>query len=427
MRVLLTSFAQDAHFSPSVPLAWALRTAGHEVRVASQPALTDSIVKAGLTAVPVGRDHRHEPWLHRFGAEILGQHQNADFLEMRHEKLDFDFLLGHFTVMCPVFWSEVNNDSMIRELVDFAQSWRPDLIIWEPFTFAGAVAARVSGAAHARLISFPDMFLSTRRRFLAELAQTPPENRDDALEEWLTWTLAQFNCPFDEEMITGQWSIDQTPRCVQLPLGQPTVTMRYIPYNGLVPTVVPDWLRTTPERPRVCITLGITSRKVRAFQAVAIEDLFETVSDLDIEAVLTLDAAQREALRHELSMGVPSNIRMVEHVPLDALLPTCSAIVHHGGAGTWTTAAAYGVPQIALSSMWDHFYRAKRLEELGAGLHLPAEELTASGLRGRLERLLNEPAFRDNADRLRQEMSAAPAPNDVVPVLEKLTARHRSR
>lgn len=35
MRVLLTAFAQDAHLNGVVPLAWALRTAGHEVRVAA--------------------------------------------------------------------------------------------------------------------------------------------------------------------------------------------------------------------------------------------------------------------------------------------------------------------------------------------------------------------------------------------------------
>jgi UDP:flavonoid glycosyltransferase YjiC (YdhE family) len=37
-----------------VAVAWALRAAGHDVRVAAQPDLADAIVQAGLTAVPVG-------------------------------------------------------------------------------------------------------------------------------------------------------------------------------------------------------------------------------------------------------------------------------------------------------------------------------------------------------------------------------------
>ena len=56
MRVLFTVNPEKAHYFAMVPLAWALRTAGHEVRVASQPRFADEITQSGLTAVPVGRD-----------------------------------------------------------------------------------------------------------------------------------------------------------------------------------------------------------------------------------------------------------------------------------------------------------------------------------------------------------------------------------
>ncbi len=36
MRVLFTTYAEKTHFLAMAPLAWALRTAGHEVVVASQ-------------------------------------------------------------------------------------------------------------------------------------------------------------------------------------------------------------------------------------------------------------------------------------------------------------------------------------------------------------------------------------------------------
>ena len=42
--------------APMVPLAWALRAAGHDVRVAVQPSFAATVTSAGLTAVPVGRD-----------------------------------------------------------------------------------------------------------------------------------------------------------------------------------------------------------------------------------------------------------------------------------------------------------------------------------------------------------------------------------
>ncbi|WP_037671841.1 activator-dependent family glycosyltransferase [Streptomyces griseus] len=420
MRVLLTSFAMDAHFGGLVPLAWALRNAGHDVRVASHPAMTDGITGAGLTAVAVGRDHTHDAMLRRAGAGIFAFHQDPDYLENRHERLDLEFLKGHDTIMTGLFYSQMNDDALIDDLVDFARFWQPDLVIWEPFTFAGAVAARVTGAAHARILSFPDLFQRARQVFFDRLSSGPAEHHEDSIREWLTWTLARFGHSYDETMTTGDWSIDQMPPSIRLTPTGLTVPMRYVPYNGLIPTVVPDWLRDDPGRPRVCVTLGLTVRKTDFPNAVSVDEVCDAIADLDVEVVATLDATEQE------NVGtVPDNVRIVEHVPLDALLPTCTAIVHHGGAGTWATAAAHGVPQVALGWIWDAVYRARRLEELGAGLHLGSAELTAEGLRGKLVRLLKDDAFTVNAGHLREEILAAPAPNDIVPTLEALTVEHR--
>ncbi|MET9096669.1 activator-dependent family glycosyltransferase [Streptomyces cyaneofuscatus] len=420
MRVLLTSFAMDAHYNGMVPLAWALRTAGHDVRVASHPALTHSITAAGLTAVPVGRDHAMDKVMRAAGRQIFMLHRDPDFLENRPESLGLDFHKGHDAVMTATFYSRINNDSMVDDLVSFARNWRPELVLWEPFTFAGAIAARAAGSAHARLLSFPDLFLSTRRSYLRKLGQEPPELQDDVLRSWLTWTAGRFGEEFGEDLVSGQWSVDQMPDSVRLPLGGPTVPMRYIPYNGPLPAVVPDWLRTPPDRPRVCLTLGMTIRRSEFPNAVDVGDVLDACADLDAEVVATLDASELEGVS-----SIPPNTRLVEHVPLHALLPSCSAVVHHGGAGTWATAMAHGVPQLALGWMWDAIYRAQRLEELGAGLHLHSEGLSADVLGDRLLRLLKEPSFAAGAERLRLENVSAPSPNDVVPVLERLTMEHR--
>lgn len=422
MRILMTSFADNSHFSGSVPLAWALRTAGHDVRVASQPSLTDRIVGAGLTAVPVGGDPSLHTVLGAVGGEIMAYHDEPDYLEKRHERLPFSFLKGHDTVMTSLFYSWINNDSMVDELVDFARSWRPDLVVWEPFTFAGAIAARASGAAHARLLSFPDLFGSTRRLFLEQLAARGDGQHDDSLGAWLTWTLARHGCTFDEEIVTGQWTIDQVPPSVRLSLGQPLVPMRYLPYNGQVPTVVPHWLRTEPARPRVCVTAGMTARDRAVPNAALARDVFEAVRGLDVEVVATLDPAEVELLP-----ALPENVRVVEHVPLEVLLPTCATIVHHGGAGTWATAAAAGVPQISLGRQWDSVYRSQRLQELGAGLYLPPGGVSARSVRSSLLRILEEPEFARRAGLLREEIRSAPSPHEVVEVLERLTARHHGR
>ncbi len=64
MRVLFTTFAWPSHYFPMVPLAWACRAAGHEVRMASQPELADLMRRSGLPYVTVGRD-----------VDIVGRHR----------------------------------------------------------------------------------------------------------------------------------------------------------------------------------------------------------------------------------------------------------------------------------------------------------------------------------------------------------------
>jgi glycosyltransferase (activator-dependent family) len=419
MRVLITCFAVDSHFSGCVPLAWALRTAGHQVLVAGQPALTEAVVRAGLIAAPVGVDHAHDQMLAKVGADILALHDNRDYLEKRHDRLGLGFLRGHETVMTALFYSKVNSDAMIDGVVDLARGWQPELVLWEPFTFAGAVAARATGAAHARLLTMPDMFLSTRERHLSMLGRLPAARRDDVLASWLDWTLRRHGSRFDEEVVTGQWTIDQMPEGVRIDTGKAAVPMRYIPYTGQVPSIVPDWLREPPRLPRVCLTLGMTARTSTWSNMLAVEDVLEAVSDLDVEVVATL-SEQEQALVPD----VPGNVRLVEHVPLDVLLSTCVAVVHHGGLGTWATAASLGVPQVSLGFMWDAVYRAQRTEALGAGLCLDNADVTPARLRSRLTRILNDDSFVHRAGQLRDTIHAMPSPNDVVPILEKLNAEH---
>ncbi|OEV20141.1 protein IroB, partial [Streptomyces nanshensis] len=56
MRVLFTTWAWPSHLYALVPLAWACRSAGHEVLVVSQPELLPLIERTGLPGAAVGKD-----------------------------------------------------------------------------------------------------------------------------------------------------------------------------------------------------------------------------------------------------------------------------------------------------------------------------------------------------------------------------------
>jgi vancomycin aglycone glucosyltransferase len=73
----------------------------------------------------------------------------------------------------------------------------------------------------------------------------------------------------------------------------------------------------------------------------------------------------------------------IGEVNQQALFKRVAAVVHHGGAGTTTMAALSGAPQVLVPQLYDQYYWARRIADLGIGsAHAPgapgAESLTAA-------------------------------------------------
>ncbi|WP_093798932.1 activator-dependent family glycosyltransferase [Streptomyces sp. Wb2n-11] len=431
MRVLFQPFAAATHVAAQVPLAWALRAAGHEIRVATQPDVAEDIARAGLTAVPVGDPLHVAAKMNPDDTDLVDELRDDAWLrvldpgELRPERLTPEHLHGVFAAWTPLVHRNTVPDRMIDDLVAYARDWRPDLIVWDTMSYAGPVAARASGAAHARLMFGLDLVGLLRERYRDVLDRLPAELRDDPLEEWLGHVLERHGLEgpgrgFDEELVVGQWTVDPVPTSLALPLHVPRVPVRYVPYNGTA--VVPGWLDETPGRRRICLTLGVSFREVVGEDQASVGELLAAVADLDVEVVATLNAEQLAALG-----PLPPNVRAVDFVPLNELLPSCSAIIHHGGAGTFLTALAHGIPQVVVPArMWCNTPRAKRARAAGVALACPPEELTAGRLRAMVTRVLDDGSFARNAARVRAEMLGTPTPGEIVPTLERLVAAHRS-
>ncbi|OLR95309.1 activator-dependent family glycosyltransferase [Actinokineospora bangkokensis] len=423
MRVLFVCMPHPTHWQPMVPLAWALRAAGHEVRVAGQPELAEAITGSGLTAVPIGTEHwyaadPHDPALL---GELLAaggsEHvQDFDWAGEDPAAWTHESLLGLEHVLVASLFAAIGSDSAVDDLVAFTRSWRPDLVIWEQFTLAGAVAAAATGVAHARFVYGPDITLRARRAFLELDAALAPEHREDPTADWLSAVLARYGREYDETVRTGHATIDVTPPSTRLDLDRPTLDLRYTPYNG--PAVLPGWLAEPVARPRVCLTLGVSDQLDRSRAGLA--EILGGLADLDVEVVATLRAEHREGLG-----PVPANARLVDFVPLHDLLPSCAAVVHHGGVGTRATAEAHGVPQLIIGYGWDTRTKAARTQELGAGLYLPDDRADVAAVRSAVLRLLEDPGIRERARALRAEAAELPAPAAVVPSLVGLAERHR--
>ncbi|TKK79072.1 DUF1205 domain-containing protein, partial [Herbidospora galbida] len=359
MRVLFTTHPEKTHFLAMVPLAWALRTAGHEVRFAVQPKFVPVVTQAGLTAVPVGSDRdlfqllEADPDALDEGRSGVPEPYDA---AVEPERATYEGLLAGYATAV-TWWHKLENLPLIADLVSFAKAWRPDLVIWEPMTYAGAIAARACGAAHARLLTGLDTVGVTRELFLRLKGDRP----GDPLADWLGSHAEAVGAEWGEDMATGHVTIDQLPASLSLGGGLPTLRTQFVPYGGRA--VVPGWLTEPPARTRVALTPGMVYHEPgAAFDDYVgeLQGLLEALAELDVEIVATIADGERARLRR-----IPPGIRIVPYVPLQALLPTCAAAVHHAGPGTLATVSRAGVPQLALPWELDEPVLAGRLAAHG--------------------------------------------------------------
>lgn len=422
MRILIAVAPLTAHLYPSVPLAWALQSAGHEVRVASNTGLVEQITAAGLTAVGLGE--RTAPpapitdeELDRFSDALkfeAGSGFDQLFRATRY------YLVAAYTRYHP---DEEGRQELADTLVEFARNWQPDLVIWDPACPVGSVAARECGAASARMMWGPDYFGWVRRRLLARM--NDPASAVSANTDPLAATLApvfgRFGHDFSDDLLFGDFTVDPLPAQLPRPEGLRSVPMRWVPYTGAAP--VPRWLSQPPSRPRVCLSLGVTGRTVFAGRDERVAAVLEAVAGMDVEVVATVNADQLGEDRK-----VPDNVRLVDYLPLTQVMPTCSAIIHHGGFGTFFAAAAHRVPQmIVMEELGSALSSTRYLEARGAGVALPGDGLTAAQVGGELSRLLSEPSFQRGAAAVYADMTAAPGPGEMVPILERMAAQYRTR
>ncbi|WP_461073014.1 nucleotide disphospho-sugar-binding domain-containing protein, partial [Streptomyces pseudoechinosporeus] len=377
MRALFVTSPVLSHIFPTIPVAHALRAAGHEVRYAAGEAL-EAVTEAGLHAVDVTPGLNYEKVWVPDGTEDPMHVQDAGV----------EFLAELFGRVSGV---EVDG------VLEVARSYRPDLIVHSAAQGAGALAA---SALDIPCVELP----------------LGPADSDPRLAGLLREAMKG---DYARHGITGTprrtVRINTVPQRLAplLPGGERPEhewTMRYVPYNG--GGVLPDWLARPAGRPRIAVTLGSIGAQWGGITVLA--PLIAAAGRVDAEFVLTLGGGDVELLGE-----LPKNVRTVEWVPLAPLLETCAGIIHHAGSGTLLTALTLGVPQCVIP---DGAYQKANTELLvgsGAGFAVAPDELGAEECR----RLLEGAELRTAAEGVRDELRRTmPSPASLVPRWEELAA-----
>lgn len=406
MRVLITSWAWPSHYFPMVPLGWALRAAGHDVRVASQPALAAVIMRSGLPAVVTGRDVDFPALFQRHLGELLfggsgngprGQPNGAGNPSASPAPQDPErvraMTLKALGLFVPVA------EAMVDELLVFARQWRPDLIVYEPTTWAGPLVAAMLDIPAVRHLWGVD--------YTAQSSELEPVVLAPVLER----------LGLDAVETLGAVTIDNCPPSMQVDAVYHRHLMRYIPYNG--PGAAAGWLLEPARRARVCVTWGTSS--ARLAQPGPVRPVLEAVSELGVEIIAALSADDARSLG-----APPAGVRVVEQLPLHLLLPSCDLVVHQGGMGTTMTGLTCGLPQLVIPKLPDQLFNAVRLASTGACRVVPQWKADAGKIGDAARELLESGAHRQAAQSLRDEIARQPPPAEAVRMLQAL-ARERFR
>jgi UDP:flavonoid glycosyltransferase YjiC (YdhE family) len=385
MRILFSSRPAYGHVYPLMPLAAAMRDAGHEVHVATAGDFVARVRALGFPTHDVGltieqgveQVTRSVP-----GSEMPRGHDGRP--DLRYGAMLFLDVLARRTA---------------ADLVSVLDDVAPDTVVYEQYEYGAAIAA------HARGIPAICHSLSPRMSddVLAFLAAGRLERLWD--EHGVQTT--------DFDLFTGDRFLDTFPAALQQPsfVDDPArVRMRPVPFAEPGATL-PGWVGARA-RPLVYLTLG-TVVATDEVLAPAVEGL----GRLDADILLALGSAGGAGLG-----TIPANVHVEPFVDQAALIPVADLVVHHGGSGTVLAALAHGTPQVLLPKGADQFHNADLVVAAGLAPALEPAQATPDAVAALATATMAE--RRPVLDAVRAEIAALPHPADVVEPLLAAVAPH---
>lgn len=380
MRVLVVATPGAGHITPLVPLIDALVDAGDEVLVVSGPEAKAVVEKTGARFEQAGISQ----------AEVMGR-LAARTRGAPGDGLAPERILHYFL---PRAFGEIAVDEMIDDVLRIGRNFRPEVVVFEAFALAGPLAADVLGVPAITHLFGPIPPLDAV--VLANDAVSP------------IWRAYGRSVPGWAGMF----------RDMTIQICPPSLEVAAVPVGEsmhLRPTVLPKAPASTTERPLVYVTFGtLFNTNLPLFRMV-----LDALADEPIDVIATVGRDQDPAalLPH------PANARVERFVPQADLLPMCSAIVHHGGAGTTFGALAHGVPQVILPQGADNFEHAAMCEFAGVAVSLPPEGLNGTLLVDAVRRVLADAGLAASSARCAAEIAAMPDASQVVESVREWVGR----
>ena len=416
--LLMTTWQGGGNVGPELGLARRLIEAGHRVRVLSEPTVESDARAVGcaFTAWPtapsiasIDRDaavikdwHVRNPigLLRRMGSKVLfgpADRYARDVLTTL-ERHPADALL----VDVAQFGSLIGAERSGLPTVGLLPSIYVRPTRGHPMMGTGWLPAR-GPIGHARDIVVPHLFQRLVRLGLPRLNAVRIElglsPMTDVFDLW-------DRCA--RLLVMTSPSFDPPPEHVPC-------NVRYVgPVTDDPPWVEP-WTPPWPieKRPFVLVAMSSTYQA----QDALLRRVVTALDDQPVYALVTLGPGLR-------SNEVPgtSNVAVAASAPHADLLRHAAVVVTHAGHGSAIKALAAGVPMVCMPHGRDQNDNTARVVAAGAGVRL-SRRASADAIRAAVKRVLREPSYRTNAERLARAFAAeAEHGPDALAEVEAATA-----
>jgi UDP:flavonoid glycosyltransferase YjiC (YdhE family) len=390
MRVLFSATPEAGHLNPLLPLARAIVERGHHVTFGSSPAFARRAEAAGFAAQPVGDEL--EAWFADLAQRVGGPPGQG----LAPEAIEAWFV--------PRLFAQVGAEHTIGDLDALVAAWHPDLVVHDVYQFAAPLAASRAGVPHVAhavgpLTSVEVLALAGEAvvpLWHAHGLEPPPYGGIFTLA-CLSLSPPSLEVVLPPELSDRLWPLQ--------PVGYDSRGSHQDP---------PSWLAHLPDRPTIYATLGtFLNTDLAVFRAI-----LDGLADEDLNLIVTVGENNDPA-----ALGsVPANARVERYIPQSHLLDCCAGQVSHGGSGTILPALARAIPLVLIPQGADNFTNAGRCENAGVGVSLRPGQVTPDAIRLALRRILEVPAFRQNAQHVAGEIAVMPAPNQVISQLEQMVS-----
>jgi MGT family glycosyltransferase len=123
---------------------------------------------------------------------------------------------------------------------------------------------------------------------------------------------------------------------------------------------------------------------------------------------------------------VPSNTLVVRSAPQIELLKRAALCITHAGLNTTLESLAHGVPMVAIPIGYDQPGTAARIAHHGTGELIEVDELTTNRLRELIEKVLQDPSYREQAEYFQKVISKTRGLDVAADIIEQAFQKYET-